>query len=287
MAYRTSNENAAEITLQTASGDLTAASTTAAFDVLGKTKVMITLDVTKLTLADSDDEVDFYIQTTYNAGANWADCQNVHFNNSDNGATAVKTIVIDGTLDGPGTVKSITGTDPAAGNEISETVPANTIWNPLSFRGSFVTDATTAAREVTLLTDDGTNITMTIPATFDHDESLTRVYNFIDVGQSLVPTQAITERVIPMPSILLTAGHKISTTVVNLEAGDNWGAPQFKVVEWHDPTALTDGTIRDNVRSYDRPVGSKIRIKTTVTGSSAPTYAFAAYALIYGGGGDR
>jgi len=100
-------------TIRSASGDLTAGETTSVLSTRGRFAT-ITLDVTTLTLADADDEVDFYIQTTYDGGTNWVDCQNIHFDNSDNGATALKSLVVDGAMDGPGSIKSIAGTNPAA-----------------------------------------------------------------------------------------------------------------------------------------------------------------------------
>ena len=75
------------VQMRAASGDLAVAETTSAVQArFGRLAIL--LDVTKLTLADVDDEVDFYIQTTYDAGANWCDAENIHFENADDGNTA-------------------------------------------------------------------------------------------------------------------------------------------------------------------------------------------------------
>lgn len=277
-------------TLRAASGALTAADDPDAVDSIGPnvgrevyTRATITLDVTTLTLADADDEVDFYIQTLYgtdyNGDPQWVDTENIHFNNSDNGATATRVITIDGTFDGPGTTKSIIGTNPAAGSELSETVPANTIWSVQSISALMVTDANAADRRVRTTLDDGSTVFYQVSSSTNHTASLTVRYVWSPLGAPAVGVVAATDATIniPLPKpTILSAANRFITVTGALEAGDNWGAPQLSVEEWHDPLVLTDGTIRDNVRSYGRPLGSQVRIKTAVTGASAGTYAYSA-----------
>jgi len=260
--------------LRTASGDLTAADTSEEITArLSSAKVSI--NITKLTLADADDEVDFYVQTSYDNGTSWVDCQNLHFTNADNGSTAKRSAMIDGAIDGPGTDKSITGTDPSAGNEISETVPANAIWMVGGIYSSLVTDANAANRRVHVLVDDGATTFYRSVSASVQAESLTNYYSIGPHG--ITAAVAATVHWIPLPpGLVLSAGSRIQTSTALIEAGDNWGAPQLSVVEWHDPAVLTDGTIRDNVKSYERPLGTHVRIKTAVTGTSAPTYSYSA-----------
>jgi hypothetical protein len=77
--------------MQSASGDLTAGTTTGSIWTAPHIDIVIVLDVTKLTLADGDDEVDFYFQTTYD-GSNWTDLENIHFDNADNGSTTTRIV---------------------------------------------------------------------------------------------------------------------------------------------------------------------------------------------------
>jgi hypothetical protein len=273
-----------QFVLRAASGALTDADTSTAVETKLSTAA-ITLDVTTLTLADADDEVDFYIQTTYDGGTNWVDCENIHFSNADNGSTAKRVIIIDEALDGPGSIKSITGTDPAAGVEISETVPANAIWSVESISASLVTDAAAADRLSRVTIDDGTTIFYQVSSRVNHTASLTVRYAWAPFGAAAVGVVAATDATmnIPLPKhTILAAGYRFITVTGALEAGDNWGAPQLTVEEWHDPLVLTDGTIRDNVRSYSRPLGSQVRIKTAVTGATDPTYAYSATVLFRG-----
>lgn len=75
--------------LRSASGDLTAADTGNEVEVRSQVATVF-LNVSKLTLPDADDEVDFYVQTTYDGGTTWSDLENVHFAQADNGTTPKK-----------------------------------------------------------------------------------------------------------------------------------------------------------------------------------------------------
>ena len=146
-----SNSEAQRRVIELDSAPLSAAAISDAVEVLGSS-AEIYLDITLLTLADADDEVDFFLQTT--DGIIWTDLQNFHFKNSDDGSTVIKIATINDNLDGPGTIQSITGTDPSAGNEISQTVPANTIWRLWGMYATLVTDAGVADRRASRYIDD-------------------------------------------------------------------------------------------------------------------------------------
>lgn len=138
---------------------------------------------------------------------------------------------IEGPLEGPGIIRVITGTDPAAGAEISETVPTGARWRLFSVRTTFVTDATVANRLETLTLDDGTTIFFRSGTFTNHAASLTWAITWAsgvveDGTNALANTQAIPREV------LLSAGYRINTSTINLQAGDNWGAPILHVEEW-------------------------------------------------------
>ena len=83
--------------LRAASGELSAGETTDEIIGLGWAKeAVVRLDVTTITTPDGDDEVDFYVQTSYNEGTDWADLENVHYATGDDGTTAIVLIVIGG-----------------------------------------------------------------------------------------------------------------------------------------------------------------------------------------------
>ena len=272
-------KQATTVELRAASGSLTAGETSTALTTIGGYEaVSIVLDVTTLTLADADDEVDFYIQTTYDNGTTWTDIQNVHFTTADNGTTPRSILHIDDRRDGPGTIQSITGTDPAAGTEVSETVPANTIWSLNSVRANFITDATVASRFPALQLTDGTDVLSRYLNAIAQTASQTLDHDFKNISVEHASRNSTMNHITNFP-VILSAGYIIETSTVLIKAGDNWGAPQLLVEAWHDPLAATDGSIGDNLKSYDRPLGSQIRIKTTVAGASAPTYAYNATAF--------
>ena len=80
------------------------------------------------------------------------------------------------TLDGGGALRSITGTTPAAGAEISESVPTGARWELIAFRTQFVTDANAATRTIRLLLDDGTNIYAHSSTNLGQTAGLTDIY---------------------------------------------------------------------------------------------------------------
>ena len=136
-----------------------------------------------------------------------------------------------GTLDGAGLIRSITGTDPAAGVEIAETVPTNARWRFLAARFSLVTDATVSNRSVTFVADDGTTIYFTGAAHDVQAASLTLGYH---VGRAIAAARApaALNVDVPWPATLeLQGGHRVRTVTGNLQAGDNYGAPQLLVEE--------------------------------------------------------
>ena len=137
-------------------------------------------------------------------------------------------------LEGPGQVRAITGTDQAANTEITETVPAGAVWRLMGVRFQLVTGAAAAARQVTLIVDDGTNTIWQAVGNATQADTLTRNYNYFP--WSTLPTAAGTEiyGYIP-PNMLLRNAFRIRTSRTNGVAGDNYGAPILLVEEWLVP----------------------------------------------------
>ncbi len=133
----------------------------------------------------------------------------------------------------PGNPRSITGTDPAAGVEISETVPTNARWRLIAFTATLVTSAAVANRRLRLAHDDGANIYCNAFSTLLLPASTTTPVTWGDSYPLVENTdQQITA---PLPrQDILRAGFRIRTITTNFQAGDNWGAPQYLVEEWID-----------------------------------------------------
>ena len=135
--------------------------------------------------------------------------------------------------DGAGTLRSITGSTPAAGAEISETVPANTRWRLLSFRTQIVTAVAVASREPRLILDDGVNEFYRVDNGANIAASLTTVL----VWAPSVPISAgiATDQIAPIPGdTWLGAGYRIRTLTAAIQAADQYSAPQYEVLEWID-----------------------------------------------------
>lgn len=132
--------------------------------------------------------------------------------------------------EGVGAFRVITGTDPAAGAEVSETVPTAALWRLHALRVSLVTDATVASRYPFLVYDDGTTEFHRSGAGALQAASLTTIQNWaIGEARALLSTQAGNA---PIPSgVWLAGGSRIRTVTANLQAGDNYGAPVYIVEE--------------------------------------------------------
>jgi hypothetical protein len=83
------------VAIRSASGSLSAAeNSTPVTDLGGFSHGLIQLNVTTITTPDGDDQIDFYMQTSYDNGTSWIDMENIHFANADNGNTSKKLLVI-------------------------------------------------------------------------------------------------------------------------------------------------------------------------------------------------
>lgn len=133
-------------------------------------------------------------------------------------------------IEGPGALRSVLGTNPAAGVSISETVPTGARWRLLSMSFELVTAVAAADREVAIVIDDGATVLFTSPSGFTQTASLTRRYSASIVGAAVAPTQG-TDRQIIIPDLWLPAGARIRTVTTNIQAGDDYGAPQLLVEE--------------------------------------------------------
>lgn len=133
---------------------------------------------------------------------------------------------------GRGSVRSISGTNPGANGEISETVPTNTMWRLIGFHFQLVTDANVATRRVILVIDDGSATLMRVEAPTSQAASQTRNYSWLS-GQGSAGTSQVIDMEQALPTDLyLPQGFRIRTETDNLQVGDDFGAPRIFVEEW-------------------------------------------------------
>jgi hypothetical protein len=137
-------------------------------------------------------------------------------------------------VEGPGLLRSITGTDPPAGSEICETVPTGARWRLLSMYFTFLTGGTVANRFVTLAFDDGTNVFGRTSANYIHTAGIEVIYAALtntqrgDIGALIGIPLAI-------PGQELSAGWHLRTVTGNFQVSDDFSVPQLLVEEWIEP----------------------------------------------------
>lgn len=134
----------------------------------------------------------------------------------------------------PASLVSYTGTDPALGVEVSETVPAGKTWQVLAIRVTYAVSGTAGARFVTFTIDDGTTQLYRITP---HTGSLgTNTQNNFSLIAGIPwggadPGNSSFLFGLPNP-LLMGPGYRFKSLVTNLAVDDNWNAPAFTVLEW-------------------------------------------------------
>jgi hypothetical protein len=139
--------------------------------------------------------------------------------------------ILENNTDGQGSIFTITGTTPGAGAEISEVVPAHARWKLLAFRFQLTTAVTVATRQADLVMDDGANIFAEVIPGTTQAASLVQIYNYLPN----VNVQPVANGIVnaPIPNdVFLSSGFRIRTHTFNLQAGDQYTAPQYVVQEW-------------------------------------------------------
>jgi len=140
---------------------------------------------------------------------------------------------ITSSVDCGGAVRSITGSTPAAGAEISETVPTGARWELLSFFTLFTTSAGAANRLPAFFIQD------TAPVTFFFDqmsgaEVAATAYRNVwaqGVTANAGLTTAAQRGSLPVGN-RLAAGFNFGTVTANIQAGDQYSNVRYLVREW-------------------------------------------------------
>lgn len=133
-----------------------------------------------------------------------------------------------GATEAPGPNRVRTGSDsssnPAAGVELSISVPSNALWRFRAANFTLVTDANAATRTVSVRMTTGNGVIYEFISPVTQTASLTRNYRVQPVGAGLA-TSVGTEIIIPVPDeIWLDNGSTITTVTNNKQAGDDFGA---------------------------------------------------------------
>lgn len=128
-------------------------------------------------------------------------------------------------------IRVITGSAPAAGADISETVPTSARWQLLSLRASLTTAVAVANRQPKLTLDDGANRFYDTADGPAQAASLTWAYCFAPTGSP--PANSLTDVQINYDNAqMLESGFRIRTVTSAIQAADQWSAPVYCVREW-------------------------------------------------------
>lgn len=134
-----------------------------------------------------------------------------------------------------GVLRVVTGTDPAANTEISETVPAGKYWQLLSVAVTMVQGATQTPLP-NLIIDDGSATQMYIPgaATAQSISSTARYHWGMNLlVKDLTGTTPNIWATAPLPAAyVMSPGWRVRTTTTGIGANSNYGAPTLVLVEY-------------------------------------------------------
>jgi hypothetical protein len=138
---------------------------------------------------------------------------------------------LESSLSGRGKLRYIGGNNPAAGAEISESVPAGVRWLLKTFTFVLVASAAAANRSPILTIDDGATVIFETGSNVLQIASQTSKYRAgAGVPLALYDTRAYH---LPLPPDLwLGGGSRIRTVTGGLDVGDDYAAPIYLVEEF-------------------------------------------------------
>lgn len=196
--------------------------------------VYLTLNVS--AASGTNQTLDVKLQSFDSLSAQWVDMSGAVFQRIT--ATGQRTLTVYPSPEGAGNIRNVTGTDPAAGAEASDTVPANSRWKVLVAQYLLVTDANVATRVPTFIIDDGTTITAAYGAGVSPTASTTNRLNFLAGAGSMGSAAAGNVGFLPV-GMTLSGGYRMRTATTLIQVGDNYAAPQFLVEEYIGNYAAT------------------------------------------------
>ena len=128
----------------------------------------------------------------------------------------------------------ITGTNPAANTECSDSVPAGKAWLLRSYVVTCVQAATQTPLPSLLIKDRDGNTIHTIPgASAAQNSSVTTVYTFADdVATGGGGAATVGGGPLPAPDVLLPEGYSFATSTTGKGANTDFGAPRITVYEY-------------------------------------------------------
>ncbi len=131
-----------------------------------------------------------------------------------------------------GHLRAILLPDPAAGVELTTTVPTNARWRVLVVKADFITSGVAGARTPRLRFILGAAFPLVVEPPVTQGAGIARAYNWgSGLGYSAAPVT--TQELIGLPApLLLPEAAEINTWTNGLDPGDAWSAISLYVEEW-------------------------------------------------------
>lgn len=135
-------------------------------------------------------------------------------------------------MPGRGAIKTYTSANPAAGDELSLTVPTGRIWRILALNFQLVASATVANRRVRVRLQTNVGLDIAVFGVTDQTASQTMNYSFAQVG--VISDEVDNTRIqIALPQeIYLGQDDFLGTDTINLQSGDNYSVMNVLVEEF-------------------------------------------------------
>ena len=141
-------------------------------------------------------------------------------------------------IPGRGHIREVVGANPAAGAEVSVTVPNGAIWLIHAFTVTFVADANPANRRVNILFTNPNGQEVNTVTNINQVAGATKKYNVANYG-AFVDSDQLDRLPSQLPSNLyLIAGGTITTSTESIQAGDDFGAPIILLEEFFTNNGL-------------------------------------------------
>jgi fumarate reductase subunit C len=140
--------------------------------------------------------------------------------------------ILHSSIEGRGWAHTVVGTAPAAGANWVLTVPAGVRWRFISVNAQLVTSAVVANRNVRLFAIDNIgNIVVYVVPTITQAASLTIDWTWFDGAPDYNFSNI--EQQMPIPrDLILGASWVVRSSVLAMQAADQWTAPFALVEEW-------------------------------------------------------
>lgn len=133
--------------------------------------------------------------------------------------------------DGSGWIRTIQGTQPAAGADLNETVPTNAKWILREISAVLTTSAVANNRQVRFILDDGSNVQYATYAPDTQAATLAHRYNMAPAGSD--KTVVGTHHFINLPNVVeMEPTWRWRTATDLIDVGDQWSVPTYVVEEW-------------------------------------------------------